>query len=174
MGQAYAETRPMTELSRRIFLRVLSFAALALLLGVLQLGRAQLPTGTSGRNFEHHYFEQKSRRPLLLIQGAQAQPQSDGRLLVREIRILTFQYQGSTKTTNLVAAAPTCTVDLRKRVASSAGPLRVSTVDNAFSIRGNSGFRFVWSQVQSHLSISNQVTTELDRAFVLGDTNKKP
>jgi len=150
-----------------------SLALVALLLG-LKTGSAQLPSDTSGRKFEYPYFDQKSRRPLLLIQGAQANAQSDGRLLVKDLRILTFEYHGSAKTTNLVATAPFCILDRRKRTVSSDGPLQVSTVDKAFSIRGQSGFRFVWSQVQSHLSISNQVNTELDRAFVLGKSKKKP
>lgn len=164
----------MTELSRRI-LRVMPPVLVLIAVLCAREGLfAQLPTGTSGSDFEYPYFEQKSRRPLLLIQGSQAQMLADGKLQVKEIRILTFEYEGGTKTTNLVVTAPTCTLDRIKRIASSDGPLRVSSVDNAFSIRGNSGFRFVWSQVQSHLSISNQVTTELDRSFVLGNANKKP
>lgn len=150
-----------------------SLALLALLLG-LHTNSAQLPSGTSGSNFEYPYFDQKSRRPLLLIQGAQANMQSDGRLLVKNLRILTFEYHGSAKTTNLVATAPSCILDRRKRTVSSDGPLQVSTMDKAFSIRGESGFRFVWSQSESHLSISNQVKTELNRSFVLGKSNEEP
>lgn len=164
----------MIELTSRILRSLPAALALTATLWLLVDGHAQLPSGTSGSNFEYPYFDQKSRRPLLLIQGAQANMQSDGRLLVKKLRILTFEYHGSAKTTNLVATAPFCILDRRKRTVSSDGPLQVSTVDKAFSIRGESGFRFVWSQSESHLSISNQVKTELNRSFILGESNEKP
>lgn len=164
----------MIEPPRRILRLLPTSLALVAMLWWFEKGHAQLPSGTSGSNFEYPYFDQKSRRPLLLLQGAQANMQSDGRLLVKNLRILTFEYHGSAKTTNLVATAPSCILDRRKRTVSSDGPLQVSTVDKAFSIRGESGFRFVWSQSESHLSISNQVKTELNRSFVLGKSNEKP
>ena len=131
--------------------------------------RSQLPPGASGNNIEYPYFDKQSRRPISLLLGNEAIPQPGGLMLIKGLRIQTFDYEGDTRKTNFLVSAPSCLLDVRRRIASSDGPLTAKTADGAFSITGRG---FQWKQVESHLIISNTVETLLDRSVVLGSRTK--
>lgn len=131
---------------------------------------SQLPPGSSGNNIEYPYFDKQSRRPISLLLGDEAVPQPGGLLLIKGLRIQTFDYSGNARRTNFLVSAPSCLLDVRRRIASSEGPLTAETADGSFSISGRG---FQWRQIDSHLIISNSVETRLDRAVVLGSPPKK-
>jgi lipopolysaccharide export system protein LptA len=95
-----------------------------------------------------------------LLQGAEAEPQPDRRVLVKGVKLQTFLENGGTE---LVVDAPQCVYDTAARVASSGGPLRAQAAEGKFTIEGE-GFR--WEQTNSTLMISNRVRTFADAAIL--------
>jgi len=137
-----------------------------LMLGLLSMPlSSQLPPGASGSNIEYPYFDKQSRRPVSLLLGDEAIPQADGLMLIKGLRIQTFDYVGNARRTNFVVRAPSCLLDVRRRIASSAGPLVAAASDGSFSISGEG---FQWRQVESHLIISNNIETLVDRRLIEG------
>jgi hypothetical protein len=153
----------------RILLGSLPVAVLTLLLLPAPRSVSQLPPGTSGANIEYPYFDKQSRRPISLLLGTEAIPQAGGLMLIKGLQIQTFDYQDGTRQTNFLVNAPSCLLDVRRRVASSDGPLTARTADGSFSI---SGTGFEWRQIESHLIISNKIVTLVDRSVVTGRRNK--
>jgi hypothetical protein len=129
---------------------------------------SQLPPGASGNNIEYPYFDKQSRRPISLLLGKEAIPQPGGLMLIKGLQIQTFDYEGNARQTNFLVSAPSCLLDVRRRIASSDGPLTAKAADGSFAISGRG---FEWRQVESHLIISNNVETLLDRALVTGRRN---
>jgi len=91
-----------------------------------------------------------------LLTGAQAVPQANGRVLIRQLRIESYDRQGMT---NLVIEAPECNFDYGTRQAWSDGPLKITDGRGRFSMEGNRGF--VWNQTNSNLVVSNQVKASI-------------
>jgi len=117
---------------------------------------SQVQTQRVGYNFTFPYFEGDSQRPSSLVLGKKTKPQNDGRLLIEGLKIISFEYdEKNAVTTNMVIEAPTCLLDLQKRIASSTNKLTARVPDGSFSVHGV-GFEF--RQVDSLLQISNQVT----------------
>lgn len=145
---------------KRTFL--LSLPLLALALGLL-LG--ELPSRAQkarvGFDFKFPYYEGNSPRPSSLVLGKKATRRSDGLLLIEGLMIVSFEYdERNAAATNMLIEAPTCLLDLKKRVASSDGRLSARVPDGSFSIEG---IGFEYRQVDSQLRISNQVSTQLKR-----------
>ena len=90
-----------------------------------------------------------------LLEGAKAQAQSAGMILITEARLKTFSTNG---TLEMLAQSPKCTLDSVQKVVSSAGPLKIETTDGRFLIEGEG---FLLQQTNSQLTISNRVHTVL-------------
>ncbi len=90
-----------------------------------------------------------------LLEGARAQRQPDGRIVVTQARCQTFTPAGQGE---LVVEAPECVYDPKQRTIRSAGALHVRTADDRLAIAGEG---FTWQQTNSTLLVSNRVHTRL-------------
>ncbi|MGB0581459.1 MAG: hypothetical protein ACPGVU_17315 [Limisphaerales bacterium] len=114
-----------------------------------------------GYNFSYAYYEGTSQRPSSLVLGKKTKPQSAGMLLIEGLKIISFVYgENNSVTTNVVIEAPTCLLDLEKRIASSDGRLTARAPDGTFLMEG---IGFEYRQIDSQLQISNQVSTVFPR-----------
>ena len=89
------------------------------------------------------------------LAGAEAIPQPDGQVLVRQLKLETF---GTNGLPQYVVEAPECLYDQLKNTANSAGPLVVRQADGKFRL---DGVGFWWQGNAQFLTISNQERTEI-------------
>ena len=87
--------------------------------------------------------------------GAEAIPQPNGLILVRQLKLETFGTNGQPE---YVIEAPECLYDQIKGTANSAGPLEVRQADG--QVR-QTGVGFWWRQEDEFLTISNHSVTEI-------------
>ena len=88
-----------------------------------------------------------------LLQGAEAEPQPDGQVLIRGLKLQTFTVTGEVE---MIVQSPQCIFDtVRHRVYSEAH-LEVQSGDGRFTFAGEG---FLWQQTNNVLIISNRVQT---------------
>jgi hypothetical protein len=105
------------------------------------------------------YFEAPHERQMKSrLSGAEAQPLSGGLLAIKQLKLETFNTNGSPA---MVVEAPECVYDTLKGEASSPGHLQLRTGDGVFRVAGDG---FLWRQNDSSLTISNQVRTVIENA----------
>mgnify|MGYP007046921391 CR=1 FL=1 len=126
--------------------------------------RSQLSPDGVARDFKFPDYDRKTNRILSVIMGAQAKQQPDGRIAITSLRIETYEYSDAGRMTNFIVQAPSCVVDMQKRIASSAGIMEAQKTDGLFTITGTG---FEWRQKDSHLIISNDVRTTVRRDSVV-------
>ena len=90
-----------------------------------------------------------------LLEGAKAQAQSAGMILITEAKLKTFSTNG---TLEMLAQSPKCMLDSVQRTVSSSNSLQIETTDGRFLLEGEG---FLLQQTNSHLIISNRVHTVL-------------
>jgi hypothetical protein len=95
-----------------------------------------------------HQQQMKSR-----LSGAEAQPQPGGLLLIKQLKLETFDVEGKRE---IIVTAPECIYDTLKATASSPGHLVVQTGNGNFRVEGDG---FLWRQSDEFLTISNHVST---------------
>jgi len=100
-----------------------------------------------------HQRQMKSR-----ISGAEAHPQAGGLLVIKQLKLETFDVDGKTE---MVVEAPDCVYDTQNFTASSPGKLQVRTGDGRFFVEGEG---FLWRQTNSFLTISNHVRSVIENA----------
>lgn len=144
-GTASAQPTPWF----RHFARVLLLGSIGLLCSGQQFPLGQIRDFTVP---EYHPAPNETRMKSLL-QGAEALPQEGGRILVRQLKLQTFDVKGNGE---FVMMADDCLYDPDKREASSPGSLRMMTADGRFSTEGEG---FLWHDRDSRLIISNRVHT---------------
>jgi hypothetical protein len=88
-----------------------------------------------------------------LLQGDEAVPKGEGRILIRKLKLETFRETGAG---DFVLQADDCLYDTKRRTAESPGPLVMRTADGRFSTEGEG---FLWRESDSILIISNRVHT---------------
>lgn len=88
-----------------------------------------------------------------LLQGKEALPQDDSKILIKKLRLETFGEDGAGE---FILIADDCLYDSDQHRAASAGPLEMKTADGRFFTEG---VGFLWQQNGSILTISNQVHT---------------
>jgi hypothetical protein len=88
-----------------------------------------------------------------LLQGAEAQPEPGGLVLIRDLKLQTFGVNGEYQ---VLVEAPHCVFDSVQRAARSPGRLQAQTADGKFYLEGEG---FLWQQTNSNLIISNRVHT---------------
>jgi hypothetical protein len=98
-----------------------------------------------------HHQQVKSR-----LSGAEASPQAGGLLIIKQLKVETFDLDGKPE---VVVNAPECVYDTLKGVATSPGRLQVRTGDGRFHVEGEG---FLWRQSDSFLTISNRVRTVIE------------
>ena len=136
-------------------------AAGLVLFSALPSGHAQ-PGGvqhvsdfTSIEYFEPPHQQQMKSR----LSGAEAQPQAGGLLVIRRLKLETFNPDGKPE---MIVKAPECVYDTFNRVASSPGHLQAQTGDGKFRVEGDG---FLWRQNDSFFTISNHVQTAIENAM---------
>src|SRR5664280_360038 len=134
-------------------------AALVLLVFGLALSLrpsgAQPVTVTGGfKSAEYHPAPNETQMKSLL-EGAGAQPQPDGRLLVTKAKYQTFATNNEVE---LDVEAPQCFYDQAGKTISSSGPLSMHIANGRFSIEGEG---FLYQQTNLTLLVSNRVHTIL-------------
>lgn len=114
----------------------------------------QMPLGRI-KNFSlPEYFAPPAQNQVkLLIRGAEARPQDEGRFLIRELSAETFRENGER---TLLIRAPECVYDPNRREANSAGPFQMHSGDGRLVVAGEG---FLWRPDDSILIISNRVHT---------------
>jgi hypothetical protein len=124
-------------------------------------GRAQ-PNGvqhasdfTSVEYFEPPHQQQIKSR----LSGAEAQPQAGGLLVIKQLKLETFNENAKPE---IIVNAPECVYDTFNRVASSPGHLKAQTGDGKFRVEGDG---FLWRQNDSFLTISNHVHTVIENTM---------
>ena len=88
-----------------------------------------------------------------LLQGEEAVPKAEGKILIKKLKLQTFREDGGGE---FVMQADDCLYDTDRRTAESPGPLVMKTADGRFSTQGEG---FLWRENDSVLIISNRVHT---------------
>jgi len=104
---------------------------------------------TSVEYFEPPHQQQMKSR----LSGAEAQPQAGGLLVIKQLKLETFNLTGKPE---IVVNAPECVYDTFNHVANSPGHLVAQAGDGKFRVEGDG---FLWRQDDSFLTISNHVYT---------------
>ena len=94
-----------------------------------------------------------------LITGAEAQPESKDLVIVKQMRLESYQVDGKT---NLVAIAPHSWVDLDQHQISSTGRLDMVTGDGQLALTGDGGF--FCRLTNFTMVVSNHVRTVIHHA----------
>lgn len=87
------------------------------------------------------------------LEGAEAEPQGDGLILLRDAKLQTFQTNG---TPEMTVTTPKCIFNMKDQTVNSAGPFQMWTSDNALL---QEGVGFFWEKTNSEFIISNSVQT---------------
>ena len=122
----------------------------------LAVTSAQTPPSNTIKNFRAplEYFDPPHELQMKsFLEGAEAEPQSDGLILIRDAKLQTFHENGSNEMT---VVTPLCTFDSKSQTVSSAGPLQVQSSDEKLLLEGQG---FFWQATNSDLIISNRVHT---------------
>jgi hypothetical protein len=136
-------------------------AVVAVLFFAVPNGRAQ-PNGvqhasdfTSVEYFEPPHQQQMKSR----LSGAEAQPQAGGLVVIKQLKLETFNLDGKPE---IIVTAPECVYDTFNHVANSPGHLQLQTGDGKFHVEGDG---FLWRQNDSFLTISNHVHTVIENTM---------
>lgn len=90
-----------------------------------------------------------------LLEGAEAEPGSNGMVLIRKAKIQTFTETGAPQMT---VRAPLCFFDTKQQTVSSTGRFELETSDSKLALEGQG---FFFQRTNSNLIISNQVRTQV-------------
>jgi hypothetical protein len=139
-------------------------SAILILSAFMALGinavRAQESGGSHASDFSSvAYFEAPHQQQMKSrLSGAEAQPLAGGLLAIKQLKLETFNTNGSPA---MVVEAPECVYDTLNGTANSPGHLQLRTGDGDFRVEGDG---FLWRQNDSSLTISNQVRTVIENA----------
>jgi len=143
-------------------------AAGAVLLFAVAFGvRAQQNGVQHANNFTTtEYYEPPHQQQIKsILSGAEALPQPGGLLIIKQLKLETFNLDGKLE---LTVIAPECIYDTLNGVANSAGHLQVRTGDGKILTAGDG---FLWRQSDQKLTISNNVCTVIENG---ANINTKP
>jgi hypothetical protein len=127
-----------------------------LLLGLVLPGTAQDFSQTQFSNFRaplETFPPPNSRQVKTLLQGANAEPLENGRILLTSVRLEILHTNG---TPQLVAESPSCIFDSVMRSIESTNALEVRTADGNFLLQGTG---YSLQTTNSLLLVSNKVHT---------------
>jgi hypothetical protein len=127
-----------------------------------------MPKGRPQQTGVHHasdftsveYFEPPNQQQMKSrLSGAEAQPQAGGLLIIKELKLETFDASGKP---DMIVNAPECVYDTFQHTARSAGHLEAQSGDGKYRVEGDG---FLWRQNDSKLTISNHVRTVIENAM---------
>ena len=138
-------------------------AGLALLFAAVPSGRTQLNGPQHASNFTStEYYEPPHQQQIKsILSGAEALPQPGGLLIIKQLKLKTFDLDGKP---GIVIMAPECIYDTFKGVANSSGHLQAQTGDGKFRTDGDG---FLWRQSEQKLNISNNVCTVIENGTTI-------
>lgn len=133
---------------------------LVLILDLLFCLATALAQGTPNGSFKHfqaplEYFPAPHDLQIkTFLEGAEAEPQPDGLILIRDAKLQTFHEDG---TRDMTVITPSCIFDAKQQTVNSAGPIQVQMSDDKLFHEGKG---FLWRQTNNwDLIISNRVHT---------------
>lgn len=117
-------------------------------------------TGISGlaRGIRIPFYESNAQQPTSVMLGRTAVSTNGGKYLVTDMRVENYTHGLSGTATNFIIEAPQCLIDPASKVASSAGRMVISRPDGSFL---TTGIGFEFRQVDSVLTISNEISTQI-------------
>ncbi|HTY88589.1 MAG TPA: hypothetical protein VMB80_14070 [Candidatus Acidoferrum sp.] len=143
----------------------LGLAAGAAWLAALASGlRAQQGGHATDFTTTDYYEPPRQQQIKSIVSGAEALPQSGGVLIIKQLKLQTFEPDGKTQ---IIVTAPECIYDTVGATARSAGRLQLQNGDGTFWVEGEG---FLWRQTNNFLTISNQVRTRIVGAANLNRT----
>lgn len=105
------------------------------------------------------YFDAPDEKQMKTrLSGAEAQPLAGGLLVIKQLKLETFDPDGKP---GWVVDAPDCVYDTLDGAASSPGHLELRSGDGKFRVEGDG---FLWRRDDSFLTISNNVQTVIETA----------
>ena len=123
-------------------------------------GNGQAQPGTVGRARDftsvEYYPAPLQQQMKSRLSGASAQPEPGGLLVIQQLKLETFNTNGSPQA---VVEAPECVYDTQQFTATSAGHLKLQNGDGKIRTEGDG---FLWRQEDSFLTISNHVHTVIE------------
>jgi hypothetical protein len=128
--------------------------ALAVLIFAAIENRAQQTPG--GFSSVEYYGQPNQTQMKSKLSGMEAQPLPGGLLVIKQLKLETFNTNGSPQA---IVEAPECVYDTRNNTASSAGHLQLQSGDGKIRVEGDG---FLWRQDDSFLNISNHVRTVIE------------
>ncbi len=130
-------------------------AGIALLFAAVPSGRAQQNgfQHANGFNSTEYYEPPHQQQIKSIMSGTEALPQPGGLLIIKQLKLETFNLDGKLEITIM---APECIYDTFKGLANSPGHLQVRTGDGTIHLEGDG---FLWRQSDTFLTISNNVYT---------------
>ena len=135
---------------------------IAVILLVNWVGGQVLPSQGVQKKIKFPEYDRKNGRIVSLLTGDKAVPYNNGLILVEGARMETYKYEGIKKNVDLIIEAPACFFDLRNRVASSSGAMKVYRSDGQAMLEGRG---FMWQHNPGFLIISNNVKTVMNQGF---------
>ena len=103
------------------------------------------------------YFDAPNEKQMKTrLSGTEAQPLSGGLLVIKQLKLETFEADGKPE---WIVNAPECVYDTLNGVANSPGHLQLRSGDGKFRVEGDG---FLWRQTNSFLTISNNVQTVIE------------
>ena len=138
-------------------------AVVALLFTAVPHGRAQQngPQHASDFTSTEYYEPPHQQQIKSIMSGAEALPQPGGLLIIKQLKLETFNLDGKLE---LTVIAPECIYDTLNGVANSAGHLQVRTGDGKIRTDGDG---FLWRQSEQKLNISNNVCTVIENGATI-------
>jgi hypothetical protein len=143
--------------------RITLIAGVALLFATMPNGRAQQNGFQHANDFTStEYYEPPHQQQIKsVMSGAEALPQPGGLLVIKQLKLETFNLDGKLE---LTVIAPECIYDTLNGVANSAGHLQVRTGDGKIRTDGDG---FLWRQSEQKLNISNNVCTVIENGATI-------
>mgnify|MGYP001374881061 FL=1 len=139
---------------------------IAVILLVNWVGGQVLPSQGVQKKIKFPEYDRKNGRIVSLLIGDKAVPYNNGLILVEGARMETYKYEGIKKNVDLIIEAPACFFDLRNRVASSSGAMKVYRSDGQAMLEGRG---FMWQHNPGFLIISNNVKTVMNQGFSINE-----
>jgi hypothetical protein len=142
-------------------------AGVALIFAAIPNGSAQLNGFQHANDFTStEYYEPPHQQQIKsIMSGAEALPQPGGLLIIKQLKLETFNLDGKLEITIL---APECIYDTLKGVANSPGHLQLRTGGGKILTEGDG---FLWRQSEQLLTISNNVCSVIENGATI---NTKP
>jgi hypothetical protein len=118
--------------------------------------RAQQSGHATDFTTTEYYEPPRHQQIKSILSGAEALPQPGGLLIIKRLKLQTFDPDGKPQ---IIVTAPECIYDTLGATAHSAGPLQLENGDGKFHVEGEG---FLWRQTNNFLTISNNVRTRVE------------